>query len=69
MSKVLEKEIVNRDCPHCKEHVSIAWVCKLEADGIIRYIYFCPNCQKAMKISDKKGTIKATVQNSKAFQI
>jgi endogenous inhibitor of DNA gyrase (YacG/DUF329 family) len=69
MSKILEKEIVNRDCPRCREHVSIAWVCKLEADGIVRYIYFCPNCQKPMQISDKKGALKTTSPNSKAFQI
>jgi hypothetical protein len=69
MSKVLEKEIVNHDCPHCKQHLSTAWVCKLEADGIIRFIYFCPSCQKPMEISDKKGALKTKSQNSKAFQV
>lgn len=69
MSKVLEKEKVNRDCPQCKEHVSMAWVCKLEADGLTRYIYFCPNCQKPMQISDKKAAVKANSQNPKALQI
>jgi len=69
MTKILEKEIVNQDCPHCKEHVSIAWVCKLEADGIIRYIYFCPNCQKPLHISNKKSGVKTSASSPKTFQV
>jgi hypothetical protein len=69
MTKILEKEIVNQDCPHCKEHVSIAWVCKLEADGIIRYIYFCPSCQKPLHISSKKNNLIRTNPDIKTFQV
>jgi hypothetical protein len=69
MTKILEKEIVNQDCPHCKEHISIAWVCKLEADGIIRYIYFCPNCQKPLHISSKKDNQKKSTSGTKTFQV
>jgi ribosomal protein L37AE/L43A len=69
MTKILEKEIVNQDCPHCKEHISIAWVCKLEADGIIRFIYFCPSCQKPLHISNKKGGIKTPSSIAKTFQV
>ena len=68
MSRVLEKIKVNQICRHCREKISISWVCRVEADGIVRYIYFCPNCQKTLHISNKKN-FKSTSSNSKAFQV
>jgi len=69
MSRVLNKETVNSDCPHCKKHITTAWVCKLEADGIIRYIYFCPNCQKPLHISNKKDSTLTSASNTNTFVV
>jgi uncharacterized protein (UPF0212 family) len=31
MTKLLEKETVKLNCPHCKEKIECAWVCKIDS--------------------------------------
>jgi hypothetical protein len=31
------------------------WVCKLEIPHIRRYVFFCPNCQRCLGVSDSKN--------------
>ncbi|MGB5849431.1 MAG: hypothetical protein WBH40_13140 [Ignavibacteriaceae bacterium] len=54
MTKLLEKEEVKLSCPHCKEKIDSAWVCKIDSFIGIRYAYLCDNCQKLLGISQNK---------------
>jgi len=54
MTKLLQKEKVNLSCPHCKEKISSAWVCKIDSFIGIRYAYLCDNCQKLLGIVPNK---------------
>jgi len=50
MTKLLEKEQVKLNCPHCKEKIESAWVCKIDSFIGIRYAYLCNHCQKLLGI-------------------
>lgn len=51
MTKLLEKEAVKLNCPHCKENIQSAWVCKIDSFIGIRYAFLCNNCQKLLGIA------------------
>ena len=50
MTKLLEKESVLLNCPHCNEKIQTAWVCKINSFIGIRYAYLCNNCEKLIGI-------------------
>ncbi|MCH8033055.1 MAG: hypothetical protein IH950_04750 [Bacteroidetes bacterium] len=54
MTKLLHKEEVKLNCPHCKEKIESAWVCKIDSFIGIRYAYLCNNCQKLLGIAQRK---------------
>jgi transcription elongation factor Elf1 len=54
MTKLLEKALINLNCPNCNKEISDAWICKLESIIGTRYAYICSNCQKLIRISTKK---------------
>ncbi len=54
MTKLLEKEQVKLNCPHCKEQVESAWVCKIDSFIGTRYAYLCNHCQKLLGLTPHK---------------
>jgi len=56
LTKLLQKENIKINCPHCKQEISDAWICKMESIIGIRYAYLCSNCQKLIGISSQKNT-------------
>jgi DNA-directed RNA polymerase subunit RPC12/RpoP len=55
MTKLLLKEEVKIRCPHCKQEISNAWICKMDSIIGMRYAYLCSNCQKLMGITSVKN--------------
>jgi len=55
MKKNIDRETVHTFCPHCKTEIESVWVCKLETNSILRYAYFCTNCQKKLGVFSRKG--------------
>jgi len=64
MEKFIDKETVHTWCPHCKEEIDTVWVCKLESSSVLRYAYFCSNCQKNLGIFSRKGFPPSSVFQS-----
>jgi len=58
LTKLLQKEAIKVKCPHCKQEITDAWICKMESIIGIRYAYLCSNCQKLIGISSQKNTGK-----------
>ncbi len=42
-------------CPHCEEELSRVLLKRINSMLGVRYLYFCPNCHKALGISHRKG--------------
>ena len=42
-------------CPHCSKPVTTLWHQELVGFLGRRYIYFCPNCQKVLGVTHRKG--------------
>ena len=53
--RVEEKEGETPSCPHCEAELRTVWVRRLDSEFGNRYIYFCPNCRKALGVSHRKG--------------
>jgi transcription elongation factor Elf1 len=51
MTKILQKEPIKIDCPHCKVETSDIWICQLDSVIGMRYAYLCSNCEKLMAVS------------------
>ncbi len=51
MTKILQKETVKINCPHCKLELSEAWICELNSVIGLRFAYICSNCEKLLGIS------------------
>ena len=55
MTKLLQKELVRINCPHCKQEIAGAWICQLDSILGIRYVYLCGICEKLLGISLQKN--------------
>ncbi|GAB4286938.1 MAG: hypothetical protein Kow0098_02770 [Ignavibacteriaceae bacterium] len=55
MTKEIEKEQVDIECPRCSEKIDIVWVCTIESVIGLRYAYFCSKCQRMLGIFLSKG--------------
>ncbi len=55
MIQLVEKKEVTPICPYCQAHLSEVWYRELPTLLGKRYIYFCPNCNKVMGVSHRKG--------------
>lgn len=55
MIQLIEKNDVTPICPHCNTQLTAIAFHELRAFLGRRYIYFCPNCQKVLGISHRKG--------------
>jgi len=53
MTKLLEKGPVNLNCPHCKEKIQSAWVCKIDSFIGIRFAFLCNKCEKLLGIAKR----------------
>ena len=53
MTKLLEKGPVKLNCPHCKEKIQSAWVCKIDSFIGIRYAFLCNKCEKLLGIAKR----------------
>lgn len=51
MTKILQKETIKFDCPHCKHEMSEAWICEINSVIGLRFAYICSNCEKLLGIS------------------
>jgi DNA-directed RNA polymerase subunit RPC12/RpoP len=60
MTKILQKEPIKINCPHCKQESTDAWICQMNTVLGMRYAYLCSNCQKFLGIS--KNPITTTTQ-------
>jgi DNA-directed RNA polymerase subunit RPC12/RpoP len=54
MTKILQKEPIKIKCPHCKQEITEAWICKMNSIVGLRYAYLCSNCQKLLGITPQK---------------
>lgn len=68
MTKLLEKEHIKINCPHCTEKINTAWICKMDSMIGVRYAFLCSNCQKLLGISNSKD-YSAIQTISKSIQI
>lgn len=50
-----QKENVDPICPHCDKHFREIWFKTLSGFLGKRYVYFCPECQKVIGVSHRKG--------------
>jgi uncharacterized protein with PIN domain len=55
MMQLVEKNDVTPICPHCNTQLTAIAFRELRATLGKRYIYFCPNCQKVLGVSHRKG--------------
>lgn len=55
MTKELVEESLEITCSNCMRKINKVWVCKLEIPNITRYVFFCPNCQRCLGVSDNKN--------------
>jgi len=55
MLELKEKEDVEPLCPHCSKPLLTIWMHELRSLLGKRFIYFCPECKKALGISHRKG--------------
>ena len=55
MLKLVEKQDINPICPHCNKELDTIWYKELEGMLGKRYIYFCPQCNKVLGVSHRKG--------------
>jgi DNA-directed RNA polymerase subunit RPC12/RpoP len=51
MTKILQKETIKINCPHCKLEISEAWICEMNSVIGLRFAYICSNCEKLLGIS------------------
>jgi transcription elongation factor Elf1 len=51
MTKILQKEAIKINCPHCGVETSAAWICQLDSIIGKRYAYICGSCEKLIGIS------------------
>ena len=42
-------------CPHCEKELKQLNAAKLESTFGVRYVYSCPECRKALGVSQRKG--------------
>ena len=54
MTKLLQKELININCPHCNRETSDVWICQIDSVIGIRYADICSNCEKLLGISLQK---------------
>jgi hypothetical protein len=50
-----EKNDVLPVCPHCAKKLERIWYRTVESTFGKRFIYFCPECQKVLGLSHRKG--------------
>ncbi len=62
MKKILQKEVIKINCPHCKQESTDAWICQMSTVLGVRYAYLCSNCQKFLGIS--KSPISTVTQTN-----
>jgi hypothetical protein len=55
MIDLQERNDVLPVCPHCEYALETVWFQSLQGFMGKRYIYFCPNCQKILGVSHRKG--------------
>lgn len=55
MIECIEKRDVTPICPHCNEPLTALWYRVLSGLLGKRYVYFCPQCRKALGVSHRKG--------------
>lgn len=55
MTKELVEESIEITCANCLKKLNKVWVCKMEIPNVTRYVFFCPNCQRCLGISDNNN--------------
>jgi len=55
MIDIQERNDVRPVCPHCEYALETVWFQTLRGLMGKRHIYFCPNCQKILGVSHRKG--------------
>lgn len=55
MIHVIEDNQKAPTCPHCEKTIQTILSNRLSGGFGVRYIYFCPECQKVLGISHRKG--------------
>ncbi len=63
MTKILQKEHIKMNCPHCKLEATDTWICQLDSVLGKRYAYLCSNCEKLLGIS------RSLISNSSELKI
>lgn len=57
MTKLLQKETIKFQCPHCKSSISETWICEMNSVIGLRFAYICSNCEKLLGISKSPFTL------------
>lgn len=55
MTKELVEENIEITCNNCMKKMNKVLVCKMEIPEITRYVFFCPNCQRCLGVSDNRN--------------
>jgi len=67
MTKILQKETIKINCPHCKLEISEAWICEIKSVIGLRFAYICSNCEKLLGISKELISISHQFDDRRYF--
>jgi DNA-directed RNA polymerase subunit RPC12/RpoP len=68
MTKILQKETIKINCPHCKLERTDVWICEINSVIGQRFAYICGNCEKLLGISKQPILTSHQFSDRRYFQ-
>jgi len=68
MTKILQKEPLKLNCPHCKLEMTDVWICEINSVIGRRFAYICSSCEKLLGISKEPISMFHQFNDSRYFK-
>jgi len=68
MTKILQKESIKLNCPHCKLEMTDVWICEIASVIGQRFAYICSSCEKLLGISKQPILTSHQFNDRRYFQ-
>ncbi len=68
MTKILQKEPIKFNCPHCNLEMTDVWICEIDSVIGQRFAYICSNCEKLLGISKQPILTSHQFNDRRNFQ-